>query len=517
MSLLATASVADPPAISDDIPTVDVALFEVSTHSHTIRGAYRFIQPMHKVLPPDWWTPHEQVAYWFDLPGDVGSVTVRSLLTGRDVLEADIDFQGYVGLEAWDLVADTELVASVGRDHPIDVVIVNASTKHTSNWFVLVLSHPEAPRDVRVVETLWPRTHITRNVPVRPEVRVHNSSDVPEDVAVVVSARLDGVEIAHGVRTIEGLPADSSVVVTFDELVATAIGEVELDVWLENVDGTPWPDTFPTNDVDTRILTVDRWPVYRVVSSYYRPGDVRLRCVPLDVDLDGDMDLIDHYSIPTALLRNDHGVFVDATHLIDGGLGRRVEVVRVADLTFDGHPDLVLGGETAIGLQVNEGGRFVDRTDHLVEQDRHRRSEDWWRHEITATFVDLEGDGDLDIYADVLVFENQGMDPATLEGVAGVDDGADAAGPLGLTVHGVASGSVAIDVSLDGDGEATLTVFDVRGRVVRRLVEARLEAGDRVVHWDGRDDAGRRVAPGQYFIRLAMGDHAIATAVTVLR
>lgn len=50
-----------------------------------------------------------------------------------------------------------------------------------------------------------------------------------------------------------------------------------------------------------------------------------------------------------------------------------------------------------------------------------------------------------------------------------------------------------------------LTIHDVRGRVVRTLFDGRIGAGEQAVSWDGRDDAGRAVASGVYFARLAAG------------
>jgi hypothetical protein len=47
-----------------------------------------------------------------------------------------------------------------------------------------------------------------------------------------------------------------------------------------------------------------------------------------------------------------------------------------------------------------------------------------------------------------------------------------------------------------------LAVYDVRGRLVRRLVDGERPAGTTEVDWDGRDDAGRRVAAGVYWFRL---------------
>jgi photosystem II stability/assembly factor-like uncharacterized protein len=54
---------------------------------------------------------------------------------------------------------------------------------------------------------------------------------------------------------------------------------------------------------------------------------------------------------------------------------------------------------------------------------------------------------------------------------------------------------------------ARLEIFDVQGRLVRRLQTNRV-SGESV--WDARDASGRRVAPGVYLVR-AMGDETVAT------
>ncbi len=51
-----------------------------------------------------------------------------------------------------------------------------------------------------------------------------------------------------------------------------------------------------------------------------------------------------------------------------------------------------------------------------------------------------------------------------------------------------------------------LTVYDAQGRVVRRLLDERVQlAGSYAVAWDGRDDAGRVAPGGVYFYRLDAG------------
>ena len=47
-----------------------------------------------------------------------------------------------------------------------------------------------------------------------------------------------------------------------------------------------------------------------------------------------------------------------------------------------------------------------------------------------------------------------------------------------------------------------LSVFDLSGRAVSTLLRSTLKPGDYSLAWNGRDDAGRRLAQGVYFLRL---------------
>ena len=62
-----------------------------------------------------------------------------------------------------------------------------------------------------------------------------------------------------------------------------------------------------------------------------------------------------------------------------------------------------------------------------------------------------------------------------------------------------------------------LAIHDVRGARVRTLVSDRRAAGSHRVVWDGRDESGRRVAPGAYFFRLEVSGWRSAGKVIVLR
>jgi len=64
---------------------------------------------------------------------------------------------------------------------------------------------------------------------------------------------------------------------------------------------------------------------------------------------------------------------------------------------------------------------------------------------------------------------------------------------------------------------ASLHIYDITGRVVRRLYEGRGPSGWHTLSWDGRDDFGRKVASGVYICRLVAGRSSCAKRVVFLR
>jgi len=64
------------------------------------------------------------------------------------------------------------------------------------------------------------------------------------------------------------------------------------------------------------------------------------------------------------------------------------------------------------------------------------------------------------------------------------------------------STSIAYSVPEGHTSQVSLQVFDLRGRLVRSLVEARVEPGSYLVQWDGADRNGNAVGSGVYFYRL---------------
>jgi hypothetical protein len=72
--------------------------------------------------------------------------------------------------------------------------------------------------------------------------------------------------------------------------------------------------------------------------------------------------------------------------------------------------------------------------------------------------------------------------------------------------------------ALGVDGPASLRVFDLQGRRVTTLFESgRHPAGRFESIWDLRDEQGRRVAAGTYFVRLETSRGSTNDRVVILR
>jgi hypothetical protein len=65
-------------------------------------------------------------------------------------------------------------------------------------------------------------------------------------------------------------------------------------------------------------------------------------------------------------------------------------------------------------------------------------------------------------------------------------------------------------------GAATLGIVDVHGRLLRTVSTSHAGPGPWEIGWDGRDDAGRRLAPGVYYARVRTADSAVAQRIVLL-
>ena len=78
------------------------------------------------------------------------------------------------------------------------------------------------------------------------------------------------------------------------------------------------------------------------------------------------------------------------------------------------------------------------------------------------------------------------------------------------------SSRTTVNYSLPAAGNVRLTVYDARGRVVTRLVDAPEGPGAHAATWDGRDAGGGRAAAGVYFCTLEAGGRRVRSDRLVL-
>jgi hypothetical protein len=78
-------------------------------------------------------------------------------------------------------------------------------------------------------------------------------------------------------------------------------------------------------------------------------------------------------------------------------------------------------------------------------------------------------------------------------------------------------GPMSVSYALPRAGAVRLTLFDVLGRRVARLVDAAQPAGEHIVSWDGARGAAGRVAPGIYLLLLEAAGERRHVRVVILR
>jgi len=95
-------------------------------------------------------------------------------------------------------------------------------------------------------------------------------------------------------------------------------------------------------------------------------------------------------------------------------------------------------------------------------------------------------------------------------------DGAVVLGPR-LAVLGGGGDQARLQLTLGQAGDAQVRIYNARGMLVRDLFSGSLDAGQRVLVWDGRDAGGRTAASGVYFVRAVTGGQALTGRVTMVR
>ncbi len=79
------------------------------------------------------------------------------------------------------------------------------------------------------------------------------------------------------------------------------------------------------------------------------------------------------------------------------------------------------------------------------------------------------------------------------------------------------SGTTRLSFQLPHGDVVKLRIFDVKGRLVRTLVDGPLEAGSHAFEWDGRNQRGDRVGSSVYYGKLQVAETSVSQPISVLR
>jgi len=90
-------------------------------------------------------------------------------------------------------------------------------------------------------------------------------------------------------------------------------------------------------------------------------------------------------------------------------------------------------------------------------------------------------------------------------------------GPRLRVLDRVSGGSARIQLGVPGSTKVSVDIYDMRGARVRRLYTGVMDAGVKILTWDGRDDSGRHTASGVYFLRMTAGAEIRTGRVVVVR
>lgn len=103
------------------------------------------------------------------------------------------------------------------------------------------------------------------------------------------------------------------------------------------------------------------------------------------------------------------------------------------------------------------------------------------------------------------------------DGSVSVDVGIPAVSYLGRGAPNPFAGEIMIRWGMATAGEVDLTVYDLQGRRIRRLVSGTVAPGHKDARWDGRDESGRVAPAGMYLVRMQTGTRVFTGRILRLR
>ena len=74
-----------------------------------------------------------------------------------------------------------------------------------------------------------------------------------------------------------------------------------------------------------------------------------------------------------------------------------------------------------------------------------------------------------------------------------------------------------IKFSLKENSDVSLNIYNLKGQLVRKLVNKELAAGNHQMLWDGKDTRGSSVSSGIYFYRMEAGSYKATQKMMLMK
>ena len=71
--------------------------------------------------------------------------------------------------------------------------------------------------------------------------------------------------------------------------------------------------------------------------------------------------------------------------------------------------------------------------------------------------------------------------------------------------------------TLNFDKRKEITIYNLKGQIVKQLVKEQLSEGKHSVVWDGKDEVGNEVPSGVYFYKLICGEYNVTKKMLLIR
>lgn len=136
-----------------------------------------------------------------------------------------------------------------------------------------------------------------------------------------------------------------------------------------------------------------------------------------------------------------------------------------------------------------------------------------------VAIADMDGDGLSELLVSYVKSDGTGVRGLLVYGWqppgVSVGETPEGAGTVRLRPNPFRQGTV-LDFVLSSPGVVDVEVYDLAGRMVRKIETGRLAAGSHQVEWNGNDESNRRASAGTYFYVLKVDGTVVGSRKAVL-